>query len=435
MSGDILALRIGLLGLGTVGGGVAEFIQERSVRLTRLFGCQLVLARVLVREPLKQRSIDLAPSLLTTDPATVLDDPSIAIVVEAMGGEEPALDYMRRVLRNGKHLVTANKEVLAKHGPELLALAAQHDVDLYYEASVGGGLPLIGPFKRDLLANQISSVRAIINGTTNYILTRMAEAQVSFAAALAEAQALGYAEPDPFNDVSGLDAVYKLAILATLAFHSEVRPDQIFCEGITALSARDFRFAAEMGYHIKLLAIGHDRLEGIEVRVHPSLVPKAQLLAGVNGVYNAVELDGDLVGRVLLYGRGAGSLPTASAIAGDVIDLARNIRKGISNRTEVTLGPTRPVLPMEEVSTRYYLRLHVADRPGVLAEIAAVLARRQISIAAFIQQEVDAARQSAEIVIVTHRSREADMRAAIAEFGSLTSVLELAALLRIEDGS
>lgn len=434
MSSDILALRIGLLGLGTVGSGVAEFIQQRSGRLTRLFGCQLQLARVLVREPEKQRAIDLPAHLLTTDPASVLDDPTIAIIVEAMGGEQPALDYMRRALRRSKHLVTANKEVLAKHGPELLALAAEHNVDLYYEASVGGGLPLIGPFKRDLLANQISSVRAIINGTTNYILTRMAEAQVDFAVALAEAQTLGYAEPDPHNDVSGLDAVYKLAILATLAFHSEVRPDQIYCEGITTLSARDFRFAAEMGYHIKLLAIGHDRAEGIEARVHPSLVPKAQLLAGVNGVYNAVELDGDLVGRVLLYGRGAGSLPTASAIAGDLIDLARNIRKGISNRTEVTLGPTRPVLPMEAVSTRYYLRLHVADRPGVLADIAAVLARLRISIAAFIQQEVDAARQSAEIVIVTHRAREADVRAAINEFAKLTSVLELAALLRIEDG-
>ncbi|HEV7214480.1 MAG TPA: homoserine dehydrogenase, partial [Chloroflexota bacterium] len=294
MSSDVRALRIGLLGLGTVGSGVAEFIQQRSSRLTRLFGCQLQLARVLVREPHKQRAIDLPAPLLTTDPALVLDDPAIAIVVEAMGGEQPALDYMRRALRGGKHLVTANKEVLAKHGPELLALAAEHNVDLYYEASVGGGLPLIGPFKRDLLANQISSVRAIINGTTNYILTRMAEAQVDFAVALAEAQTLGYAEPDPHNDVSGLDAVYKLAILATLAFHSEVRPDQIYCEGITKLSARDFRFAAEMGYHIKLLAIGHDRAEGIEARVHPSLVPRAQLLAGVNGVYNAVELDGDL---------------------------------------------------------------------------------------------------------------------------------------------
>jgi homoserine dehydrogenase len=435
VNADILALRIGLLGLGTVGSGVAEFIQLRSSRLTHLFGCQLQLARVLVREPQKQRSIDLPPGLLTTDPGAVLDDPSIAIIVEAMGGEQPALDYMRRALRNGKHLVTANKEVLAKHGPELLALAAQHNVDVYYEASVGGGLPLIGPFKRDLLANQISSVRAIINGTTNYILTRMAEAQVDFAAALREAQALGYAEPDPHKDVSGLDAVYKLAILATLAFHSEVRPDQIYCEGITKLSARDFRFAAEMGYQIKLLAIGHERAEGIEARVHPSLVPKAQLLAGVNGVYNAVELDGDLVGRVLLYGRGAGSLPTASAIAGDVIDLARNIRKGISNRTEVTLGPTRRVLPMEDVSTRYYLRLHVADRPGVLADIAAVLGRLQISIAAFIQQEVDAARRSAEIVIVTHRAHEAAIRSALDEFAGLTSVLEVAALLRIEDGS
>lgn len=434
MSAEILSLRIGLLGLGTVGGGVAEFIQQRSARLTRLFGCQLQLARVLVRDPQKPRSVELPPALLTTDPAAVLDDPAIAIVVEALGGEHPALEYMQRALEHGKHLVTANKEVLAKHGPELLALAARNNVDVYYEASVGGGLPLIGPFKRDLLANRISSVRAIINGTTNYILTRMAEQHVAFSEALAEAQALGYAEPDPTNDVSGQDAVYKLAILATLAFHSEVRPDQVYREGITQLDARDFRYAAQMGYAIKLFAIGYDRGDGIEARVHPVLTPHTQLLAGVNGVFNAVELDGDMVGRVLLYGRGAGSLPTASAIAGDVIDLARNIRKGISNRTEITLGPTRPVLPIAAVQTRYYLRLHVADRSGVLADIAAVLARLDISIAAFIQQEVDAARQSAEIVIVTHRAREASIRAAVEAFDRLPSVLEFAALLRIEDG-
>lgn len=428
-------LRIGLLGLGVVGSGVAEFIRERSARLTQLFGWELQLARVLVRNPQKRRAVAVPRELLTDDPRDILDDPDIAIVVEVMGGEQPALNYMRQALRGGKHLVTANKEVMAKHGRELLALAAAHNVDLSYEASVGGGLPLIGPFKRDLLANRIAGLRAIINGTTNYILTRMSEAPVAFAEALAEAQALGYAEPDPHNDVSGIDARYKLAILATLAFHSEVTPEQIYCEGITGLSPRDFRYAAEMGYRIKLLALGHDREAGIEVRVHPALVPRAQLLADVDGVFNAVELDGDLVGRVLLYGRGAGSLPTASAIAGDLIDLARNIRKGVSNRTEVTLGPTRPVLPMAEVQTRYYLRLHVLDQPGVLADIAAILGRLDISIAAFIQQEVDEARRSAEIVVVTHRAREAAVQAASVAFAELPSVLELAALLRIDDGS
>lgn len=435
MSVNGTALRIGLLGLGTVGGGVAEFIQQRSARLTELFGCELQLARVLVRDVGKPRSGAVPPDLLTDDPRAILDDPAIAIVVEVMGGEQPALTYMRQALRAGKHLVTANKEVMAKHGRELLALAAANNVDVYYEASVGGGLPLIGPFKRDLLANRISGVRAIINGTTNYILTRMAEQGVAFSEALTEAQALGYAEPDPHNDVSGTDAVYKLAILATLAFHSEVTPDQVFCEGITQLDPRDFRYAANMGYRIKLLAIGHDRPDGVEVRVHPALVPTSQLLAEVSGVFNAVELDGDLVGRVLLYGRGAGSLPTSSAIAGDLIDLARNIRKGISNRTEVTLGPTRPVLPIAVLETRYYLRLHVLDQPGVLADIAAILGRKSISIAAFIQQEVDAARRSAEIVIVTHKAQEAAVQAAAAAFQDLPSVLEVATLLRIEDGS
>jgi len=435
VSAGTVSLRIGLLGLGTVGGGVAEFVQQRSGRLTELFGCELQLGRVLVRDLAKPRTASVPRSLLTDDPTTILDDPEVAIVVEVLGGEQPALAYMRRALQQGKHLVTANKEVMAKHGRELLALAAANNVDVYYEASVGGGLPLIGPFKRDLLANRISGVRAIINGTTNYILTRMAEHHTTFSDALAEAQALGFAEPDPHNDVSGIDAVYKLAILSTLAFHSEVTPDQVYCEGITRLDPRDFRNAAAMGYAIKLLAIGHDREDGIQVRVHPVLIPTSQLLAGVGGVFNAVELEGDLVGRVLLYGRGAGALPTSSAIAGDLIDLARNIRKGISNRTEVTLGVRRPVLSIEALETRYYLRLQVLDQPGVLAEIAAVLGKLGISIAAVNQQEVDEARKSAEIVIVTHRARESAMLAAVAAFRDLPSVLELASLIRIEDGA
>ena len=435
MNGDTISLRIGLLGLGTVGSGVADFIQQRASRLAGLFGCELQLARVLVRDLSKPRAVEVSRSLLTADPSAILDDPAIDIVVEVLGGEEPAFGYMRRAVQRGKHLVTANKEVMAKHGVELLALAAAHRVDVYYEASVGGGLPLIGPFKRDLLANRIGMVRAIINGTTNYILTRMAAQQLDFRAALAEAQALGYAEPDPHNDVSGLDAAYKLAILSTLAFHSEVTPDQVFCEGITHLTARDFRNAADMGYAIKLLAIGRDRDDGIEVRVHPALIPTSQLLADVNGVYNAVELDGDLVGRVLLYGRGAGSLPTSSAIAGDLIDLARNVRKGISNRLAVTLGPRRPVLSIGTVQTRYYLRLHVLDRPGVLAEVAAILGRRGISIAAVAQKEADEAQGSAEIVIVTHKALEESVQASIAELRGSPVVLEVGALIRIEDAA
>ncbi len=434
MNEPVISLRIGLLGFGTVGGGVARFIIEQNSRMRALFGFDMQLARVLVRLPHKQRPVALPPGLLTARAADILDDPTIDIVVEAMGGEAPALDYMRTALQRGKHLVTANKEVMAKYGSELVAIAFAHDVDIYYEASVGGGLPLIGPFKRDLLANRITSIRAIINGTTNYILTRMASEHVSFQAALAEAQLLGYAEPDPYNDVAGVDAVYKVAILATLAFHSKVLPEQVHREGISELDAKDFRYANDMGYAIKLLAIGRDRGDALEVRVHPALIPMTQLLADVNGVFNAVELEGDLVGRVLLYGRGAGREPTASAIAGDLIDLARNIKKGISNRTAVTLGPERPVLSMADIETRYYIRLNVKDQPGVLADVAGVLSKLAISIAAFVQKEVDEARRSAEIVIVTHRAKEASIQEAVRAFVQLDSVLDVPALLRIEDG-
>ncbi|MCL4508908.1 MAG: homoserine dehydrogenase [Chloroflexi bacterium] len=429
-----LQLRIGLLGLGTVGSGVAEFVITRAERITRLFDCHLELARALVRDRTKPRPVEIPSSVLTTDPQDVLGDPTIDVVVEVMGGEEPALTYMGAALQAGKHLVTANKEVMAKHGRRLLELAAQHNVDVYYEASVGGGLPLIGPFKRDFVANHISSVRAIINGTTNYILTRMSQGGIDFRDALAEAQRLGYAEADPFNDISGLDAAYKLAILSSLAFHTEVTPDQIYHQGIDTLTARDFRYARELGYAIKLLAIAREHSSGIEARVHPTLVPHQQLLSEVNGVYNAVEIEGDLVGQVLLYGRGAGRFPTASAVAGDLIDLARSIRKGVNNRTQARIEAGNRVLSIQELHTRYYFRLTVSDEPGVLAEIATVFGSLAISIAAFIQQESDSERRTAEIVLLTHRAREASVQEAVRRLRLIARVREIGSLLRIEDG-
>jgi homoserine dehydrogenase len=428
-----LHLRIGLLGLGTVGGAVAEFIITRAERITRLFDCRLELSRVLVRDRDRRRSVALAPTLLTTRIEEIVEDTSIDIVVEVIGGEEPAFNYMRTAIQRGKHLVTANKEVMAKHGRELLNLANQRGVDLYYEASVGGGLPLIGPFRRDLVANHISSVRAIINGTTNYILSRMSREEIDFAVALREAQALGYAEADPSNDVDGYDAAYKLAILASLAFHTEILPHQIYREGITQVTAKDFRYALEMGYAIKLLAIARETPTGIEARVHPALIPHEELLSKVNGVFNAVEIEGDLIGRVVLYGKGAGSFPTASAIAGDLIDLARNIRKGVSNRIQARIEPGAKVFSIEEVSTRFYLRLTVVDEPGVLAEIASIFGELRISIAAFIQKEADTERKSAEIIMLTHQAREAEVREAVAKLRQLRRVIEVGILLRLED--
>ena len=429
-------IQIGLLGVGTVGGGVARLLSYKSAALAAETGRGIVLRRALGRDPSRSRSVDLPAELLTTDPDGVLGDPEIDVVVEVMGGISPAREYVLRAIAAGKHVVTANKDLMATHGVEILQTAQRHGVDVYYEASVGGGIPLIGVFRQDLAANEVHQVHAIINGTTNYILTRMAQDGVDFAPALAEAQALGYAEPDPTNDVEGIDAAYKLAILASLAFRTHVAPDQISREGITRLRAADFRYARELGYVIKLLAIGRRHGSGaqseVEVRVHPTLLSHDVLLADVNGVFNAVHVQGDLVGNVLFYGRGAGAEPTSSAVVSDVIDVAHNLNAGVKNRIPLHFGTPLPVRPMDALETRYYVRLWVADRPGVLAKIAQVFGDHRISIASCIQKETDTTAGTAELVIVTHPAREADMQAAVADFRSLEIVRELANVLRIE---
>ncbi|HEU5315580.1 MAG TPA: homoserine dehydrogenase [Chloroflexota bacterium] len=430
-------IQIGLLGVGTVGGGVARLLSRKSASLAAETGREIVLRRALVRDLSRARSVELPAELLTTDPEAVLGDPEIDVVVEVMGGISPAREYVLRAIEAGKHVVTANKDLMATHGVEILERAQRHGVDVYYEASVGGGIPLIGVFRQDLAANEVHQVHAIINGTTNYILTRMAQDGVDFAPALAEAQSLGYAERDPTNDVEGIDAAYKLAILASLAFRTAVAPDQISREGITRLRAADFRYARELGYVIKLLAIGRRHGSGaqseIEVRVHPTLLPHDVLMADVNGVFNAVHVQGDLVGNVLFYGRGAGAEPTSSAVVSDVIDVAHNLNAGVKNRIPLHFGSALPIRPMSALETRYYVRLWVADRPGVLAKIAQVFGDHRISIASCIQKETDTTARTAELVIVTHPAREADMQTAVSEFRTLDIVRELANVLRIEN--
>jgi len=368
---------------------------------------------------------------LTTDPAEVLEDPEVDIVVDVWVGEEPAVDYSRRALAAGKYVVSANKEVMAKHGAELLALAHAHGVDILYEASVGGGIPIIAPLKRDLLANRVLSLAAIINGTTNYILTAMSREGADFAEALAAAQRLGYAEANPANDVEGEDARFKLAILASLAFRAQVKPADIYREGITRLSARDFRYARELGYAIKLLALARATDDGIQARVHPALVPLEESLAKVDGVLNAVQVEADLAGRVLFQGRGAGSLPTTSAVIADVLDAAQSIIGGRRDLPPPDEAPTR-IIPMDDLETRYYLRLTVADRPGVLAQIARVLGEAAISISSVIQKEADESAQTAELVIMTHLAREAAMQRAIAELRQLPAVQDVGNFIRVE---
>jgi homoserine dehydrogenase len=430
MGSDRRSIGIGLMGLGVVGGGVARILRDKSDVYARQIGYPLTIKRALVRDRAKKRDVGIDPALITDNPDDLLRDPEIEMIIEVMGGEQPAYGYIADALRANKFVVTANKEVMAKHGAELLALAREHNVDLLYEASVGGGIPIIAPLKRDLLANDILGVTAIINGTTNYILTAMSRGAGSFAEALADAQRLGYAEPDPTNDVEGIDATYKLAILATLAFHVDVHPEDVYREGITKLAERDFIYARELGYAIKLLAIGRKSGDAVQVRVHPALVPQSELLANVDGVLNAVQIEGDLMNRVLFQGPGAGSLPTTSAVVADALDAAVSISNSVywphSLRREAGLR----VLPMDDVRTRYYLRIGVADQPGVLARTAGALSDHGISIASVIQKEVDG-QDTAEIVIMTHEAREADMQGALADIRKLAGVSGVEQVLRV----
>ncbi len=428
-------VNIGLLGLGTVGSAVAETLIAKRQHVEDEIGLPVRLSKVLVRDLSKRRDYGIDPSLLTTNADDILDDPAINMVIEVMGAEEPAGTYIERAFKAGKHVVTANKELVAKRGRELLALAAKTNVDFHYEASVGGGIPLIAPFKQDLAANRIMRVKAIINGTTNYILTRMAEDGAEFSDALAEAQDLGYAEKtDPSNDVEGIDASYKLAILSTLAFHVAVRPEQIYRQGITRITARDFRYAGDLGYTIKLLAIASDTDGEVEVRVHPALLERHALLARVDGVYNAVQVEGDLVGKVMFTGRGAGAGPTASAVIADVIDIAQDWQREFGFITPVIrFDDSKRIKPMGDVLTRYYLRLDVADEPGVLAQITKVLGEQRISIASIIQKEVNEQARSAELVIVTHRALERAVMGALELLEKLPVVHEVGCLIRIEE--
>lgn len=423
---------IGLMGLGVIGGQVARVLTERAAMLQEHAGCPVVLRKIKVIESdlTRPQAQTMERSLFTIDEEEFFNTPDLDIIVEVIGGEHPAFEYQKRALKSGKHVVTANKEVIAKYGAELLALATQNRVSLRYEASVGGGIPLIAPFQRDLIANRINGIYAIINGTTNFILSTMAREGTEFATALAQAQKLGYAETNPRNDLEGIDAAYKIAILATLAFRSRVRPDQVFHEGISRLSRRDFQYARDLGFAIKLLAIAKQSDSEIEVRVHPVFIPADSFLAKVDGVYNAVLVDGDLTGQVTFLGKGAGALPTSSAVAADVVAAARHVASGQSGSTWQP-DENKLIKPMSQIVTRYYIRMGIADQPGVLAQIAYALGNHQISIASVIQKETEPD-QTAEIVIMTHPAREEAVQAAFADFKKLPVVKEVHNFVRVE---
>src|SRR3989442_6784877 len=425
------SLNVGLIGWGRVGAQVAERMLVWHSQLARRAGIELCLRRVLVRDVKKPRTVAVPPELLTADADELLDDPSIQILVEVAGGDEPMHGYLERAIRSGKHVVHGNKVVMAKHGPELLDLAAEKNVDVYFEAAVGGGVPLISTFRTDLQANRIERVSAVINGTTNYVLGRMAAAGLSLEAAVREAQAAGYAEADPTDDIGGFDATYKLAILGSIAYEIKIRPDEVFREGIESIEPVDFRYARELGYAIKLIAHTQRHPGKVEARVHPAMAPLDHPLAQVEGANNAVFVEGDLVGQVLLVSLGAAGRPPASADAGALIRLARSIRRGVQSRPSFSFDDRIRVIPMGEVRTRAYYRVRVDDRTGVLAALVQVFSEGGVSISSLIQKDAWVEEQTAELVVTTHPAPDASLQRARDRIAQLTPVHAVSSFLRV----
>jgi len=362
-----------------------------------------------------------------------LDNDDIDIVVELMGGEHPALEYILGALNKGKHVVTANKEVMSKHGPKIFDVAKAKNVRVLFEASVAGGTPIISPLMRDLVANDIISIKAIINGTTNYILSNMATYKRAFSDVLEEAQALGYAESDPFNDIEGVDAAYKLSILSTLAFRTPINDSDVYREGISRLGSEDFQYADELGYSIKLLGIATREEDKVQVRVHPALVPAADSLAKVSGVLNAIEVETDLCEKVVFQGPGAGPMPTCSAVIADIVNIGRSATDASNFPDPVKLKNEVTLQPISELVSRYYLRLEVSDLPGVLAQIASILGGKSISISTVVQKRANDRTRTAELVIMTHLCKEKDVRLAIQEIECLESLRSIGNIIRVSN--
>jgi homoserine dehydrogenase len=430
-------IRIGILGLGTVGSGTLRALQENREAIERNVGARLVVKKICVLHPDKPRPVEFDRALLTTDPAEVLEDPEIDIVAELIGGIEPARSYIERAIRAGKNIVTANKELIAKQGHELLVEAGERRLDFQFEGSVAGGIPIIQALKISLAGNRVRELIGIVNGTTNYILTRMAADGLDFATALAEAQLKGYAEADPTDDVDGFDAAYKLSILASIAFQSRVDLGQVYHEGIRKIGHEDIAYARELGYVIKLVAIAKDEAVGplpdggMELRVHPAMLPADHPLASVNDVFNAIYVQGNAVGEVMFYGRGAGSMPTGSAVVADLMETARNLRFGSTGRVSCTCFDQKSIRDVNEIQSNYYVRMQAADRPKALASIAAVFGEFDVSIESVLQKRGTG--EAAEIVWVTHRTREGQIRKALQAIEALPVVREISNWIRVEE--
>ncbi len=424
------AIRVGFLGFGTVGTGAYRMLNNNSEAITRKIGCPIELAKIGIKDSTKPRM--LPAEQFTTDLDSIVDDPSIDVILELIGGTDPAGQLVERAIRSGKHVVTANKELIAKDGSRLLKLAHQRGLDLHYEAAVGGGIPLVQPLKHQLAGNDVLKMMGILNGTTNYILTKMTDEGADLESVLSEAQAKGYAEADPSADVDGFDAAYKIAILASIAFGKQVPIDGVYREGIRGISREDIHYASVLGYKIKLLGIvqpvSNDR---ILIRVHPTMIPLDHPLAGVNDVYNAVWIHGDFVGDLMFSGRGAGSDPTASAVVGDLIDVGRTIAKGAEGSV-IVYEPGMQTEPIDSLVTSFFVRLVVLDKPKVLGSIAAVFGEYDVGLAAMEMRVIDVEQTLGEIAFLTHPCLERDFRHALAEFEGSGIVKRVASWIRVE---
>lgn len=416
-----MAVKIGLVGTGTVGGGCLDILSNHKQDFLRHFGIDLELTRVCSRDPQAAASRGLQ-GIFTTDYHDVINDPDIDIVVELIGGTGVAKSVIVEALQAGKHVVTANKAIMATSGEEIMNLAEEKGLEIAFEASVGGGIPIIDPLKHSLIANRIDSIMGIVNGTTNYMLTRMDEDSLDYDAALKEAQERGFAEADPTADVDGLDAAAKIAILASIAFNSRVTMDQVYTEGIRRISPVDLANAHDSGYVVKLVAHARRGESGVDVRVHPTMIPEDHQLATVNGVFNAIFVEGDAVGQTMFFGEGAGAGPAASAVMGDVLEVARHVQMGIKPIVGCTCTDELPIIAMDDLETKYYVRFMVADRPGVLAACADIFAKNGVSVRT-VTQRGNAAREDVDLVFVTHTAKERDVRKTIDEILALDGVV------------
>lgn len=429
-------INLGLIGWGTIGTGVTKILEKASDTLTSRLGAELYLKKVADLDIATLRDSYIPPERLTQNAEDILNDPEIDIVIELIGGIEPARTFIMNAINGDKHVVTANKALLAQHGAEIFEQARLKRVDIGFEASVGGGIPIIKAITEGFVADRVTSIYGIINGTANYILTRMYEVKKGFEEILKEAQKFGYAEADPTYDIKGLDTAHKLAILTTLAFGTGIELKQIYTEGIDRITYQDLSFASELGYRIKLLALAKQDEDGLDVRVHPTMIPRDSLLASVDGVYNAIYIISDFVGPSMFYGQGAGQLPTANAILSDIVCIARNVLDSSTGKVTPVLdkahkSKNKSLKPIHKISSTYYLRFSAMDRPGVLSAVSGVLGQHNISIASVIQKGRGEMR-GVPIIMMTHEASESDLQFALAEIDQLPMILNKTLCIRIE---